>query len=560
MKTKWLSKKVASLMIAGSMIFSLVACGNEVENISKEQTGAIESTQKQQETPVTATEVGSVEITYPLQTDVEVSIWCGAQIAYCDEYSSWEESPFHTGLADKTGVTVDWRWISAGATEADAYNLLLLDEELPTIIYRSISANDATELLEDGIIHELTTELLETYAPNFWAYINDPANAAEKQAITTNDGAFYGLPLMRESDYNLTWIGPMVRQDWLDECGLSTPVTLEDWENMLIAFKEKYDCAPLAFRWAYPAQSGGIASGTGALGWATGMALRVRDGKVIVPQMEEAWVEELEVLHRWYENGLLDADAISMDNNAVRNKALENKLGVTIVPMSQATNLINDAKNANSDANWVGLEYPRTEAGAATSMIMTEAQRASVGTAVITSSATEEQLKVALQWLDYAYSEDGMMYWNFGEEGVSYQLNANGEPEFTDAIKNDPQGIDYASRRYSGQAGGAFGIQMASLVAAKNDPTVAAAVYKWIENTEASEHYMPGVTLTAEENEISSQYLTALMTYVDEEGMKFVTGDRDISTYDEFLKTMYTMGLQEVLDVWQAAYDRYMGN
>ena len=38
----------------------------------------------------------------------------------------------------------------------------------------------------------------------------------------------------------------------------------------------------------------------------------------------------------------------------------------------------------------------------------------------------------------------------------------------------------------------------------------------------------------------------------------FLTGQIDIDTeWDTFIKTLYDMGLQDVIDVYQAALDRY---
>lgn len=33
-----------------------------------------------------------------------------------------------------------------------------------------------------------------------------------------------------------------LRQDWLDELGMETPVTIDDWHDVLKAFKDNYNC------------------------------------------------------------------------------------------------------------------------------------------------------------------------------------------------------------------------------------------------------------------------------------------------------------------------------
>ncbi len=64
------------------------------------------------------------------------------------------------------------------------------------------------------------------------------------------------------------------------------------------------------------------------------------------------------------------------------------------------------------------------------------------------------------------------------------------------------------------------------------------------------------VSLTTEEQLEYNSYATDLETYASTEVMRFIIGERDLSTYDDFLETLYTMGLQEMTDIYQTAYDR----
>ena len=51
-----------------------------------------------------------------------------------------------------------------------------------------------------------------------------------------------------------------------------------------------------------------------------------------------------------------------------------------------------------------------------------------------------------------------------------------------------------------------------------------------------------------------------ITTYIDEEVVKFFVGDRDFSEYDVFIAKIKEMGIDDVLAVQQAAYDRYMNS
>ena len=65
--------------------------------------------------------------------------------------------------------------------------------------------------------------------------------------------------------------------------------------------------------------------------------------------------------------------------------------------------------------------------------------------------------------------------------------------------------------------------------------------------------------MTQEESEIYAAKAGDIGTYMEEYMGKVVDGTINIEdTYEEFLDNCYGMGLQDVLDVKQAAYDRYM--
>lgn len=162
-------------------------------------------------------------INYPLETEDQINIWSSANLKPVSTYLDWTESPFHTGLEKKTGVKVEWNFTTEGADEASAFNLLFTEDELPDVIFYYIGATEAQEYVEDGTIYDLS-EYLPQYAPDYWAYLNEHPDVMK--SVKTESGAIYGFGTFVESDYNKTFVGPVVRQDWLEECGLEVPVTL----------------------------------------------------------------------------------------------------------------------------------------------------------------------------------------------------------------------------------------------------------------------------------------------------------------------------------------------
>ena len=54
-------------------------------------------------------------------------------------------------------------------------------------------------------------------------------------------------------------------------------------------------------------------------------------------------------------------------------------------------------------------------------------------------SAQCRDVEAAARLLDYGYSQEGHMLYNFGIEGVSYTME-DGYPRYTELITNNPQG------------------------------------------------------------------------------------------------------------------------
>lgn len=552
--------KFLGITLAGTMALGLAACGNQ--NNAESTTGSNAGTVEQgssaaEESKAESTEVVEEELTYPLKDASKLSMWTYNQPPVASIYADWTESLYHIGLQENTGVEVEWIYPAAGANVDEAYNLMLTDEVLPNMITNDTSLSDALLLARDGMIYDLTDYLPE-YAPDYWEYLNSDPELL--RSVKADDGRIYGVYGHTEGDYNGTYIGPVIRQDWLKECGLDMPVTLEDWEEVLVAFKDKYNAK---FGFTKKRYHMGIASGTNAQatifaystidGWYVN-----KDGQIALGQMDEEWKESLEVLHRWYDMGLIDQDSFTMDDNALRAKVLNNEVGVSITALSQMTNWINDAQAQGTGADWVGMEYPRVAEGVATSRIQS-GSRTSATVTMITTTCSEEELITALKWLNYGFTEEGGMYINFGNEGETYTLDADGNPQWTDLIKNDPDGVSAAVKKYTGAHSGVVAtIQAADLVKLINAETSAAAVYEWIDNTDNSKYVVPKLALTEEESITYSDKFTPISDYCAEMALKFILGEESLDNFDAFIEKLHTMGVDECQAIQQAAYERYL--
>ena len=66
------------------------------------------------------------------------------------------------------------------------------------------------------------------------------------------------------------------------------------------------------------------------------------------------------------------------------------------------------------------------------------------------------------------------------------------------------------------------------------------------------------VTHTTDESETKSELESTIQTYCEECRLKFIVGDMDIEKdWDSYVTAVENMGLDELLEIYQAAYDRF---
>ena len=544
-------KQLLALALSAAMVIGMVGCGNEATKNTETQAVSKETETTQTKESETQTQVVEEELTYPLDSDETITMWTH-RLTLNSDYKSWEESPFHTGLSEKVGVKFEFSFPNEGQSSTDAYNLLMTEDVLPDVIFRAENNTNLTELEADGVIYDLTP-YLEEYAPDYWAAIT--SNPDIWRQVTNVDGKVLGFWAIK--DEPVITGGPQIRKDWLDAQGLQVPVTMEDWENVLTVFKEKYNAtlgyASTFFNTAF------FASGAGAFQTSQCKYFIDDNGKVQAAVLQPEWVEYMKILNRWYEAGLIDNDAVTMDVASVRTKAANNQIGASWGALSQLTNFNADAEATGSGSEWIGVSYPRSAAGEPTNWI--EASGLVITSAAcITTSCPEDKLITVIKALNYGYSEEGAMFWNFGEEGETYTLNSAGEPEWTDLVLNDPQGLNGAATRYGGAASAPIGYQLSTFTKMKNSQAAADAIDVWRDNTEAYDHYLQGMALTTEESAVYTDKQNALSTYISEMAQKFLMGTEslDDDNIAKFYAQLKTMRIEECVAIQQTAYERYL--
>ena len=150
----------------------------------------------------------------------------------------------------------------------------------------------------------------------------------------------------------------------------------------------------------------------------------------------------------------------------------------------------------------------------------------------------------------------------YGVEGLSYEYDGD-TPHYTEMMIDTSEGLTLSVNRALYCLAECDNIYYGSINT--NLETYTAAQVEALEfinsgNTDDAYVYPDGASMTTEENETYTSLIADLSTYMAEHVLKFVVGDEDMSEYQAFVDTLFDMGMQDAIDLKQAAYDRYMGS
>ena len=73
--------------------------------------------------------------------------------------------------------------------------------------------------------------------------------------------------------------------------------------------------------------------------------------------------------------------------------------------------------------------------------------------------------------------------------------------------------------------------------------------------------YPGAIALTAEQTAELAKWTgnnTELDQYIADMKVKFITGEEPLSNFDTYVANLERLGIQNIVDIWQAAYDAYM--
>lgn len=483
---------------------------------------------------------------------------CNDAELYEDVYKRLEDHPFMKRLTEATNVHVT----VVKPTESDPvsirsefWRMVAADDMTDMVTPYGFSFDDGSsldDLIEEEVFQRLN-EYVEVQMENF-NRLREWYGIIDKMMLTPQGNIVY-IPMLSGlvTDRNPSKSsGLVIRKDYLDAVGLDVPVTVDDWDAVLTAFKEKLGLeTPLAVGSLYttPFMDGDVF--VSCYGQASAFYTAQEDGKRVVRYggIEEGARRYAAMMRDWNDRGLIEMQ------NTSDLFADPGKVGAWV---GSVADIMWAADNTYDESfELVACPDPVLNEG---DRITTRGDDAAlIGTPQRYSTYVSyycENPALAVSWMDAMFSDTKYMEASYGIEGEDYVKNEDGTISFTDKITKDPGGV-------------AAGIvKNCFLQSPYRDPDVLVkygytdeahtACEVWSRAT--SEDLLPDMDFLSLAPEVIAAMKEANTQPIQTVYMMgFINGTIDLDRWDNYVAAMNDCGIDKVLPAYQAAYDRLAG-
>lgn len=546
------AKKLVALLLVLAMVLSLGACGNNASNDSSTSSQTSTSDSGDGSTAEEGDTAEPGEFKLPIVDEPVTLTYFNADDTNAAIITNdWNDNEFYQEMERRTGVHLDFETVSSADYQTN-FNLMIASGKLADLIYVGASyyAEGVDAAIDDGYFLDLTDKV-EEYMPNYNAIRT--SDIQYELLSTTDSGRLGAVYELRQSKQG-PWLGLWIRQDWLDDLGLDTPVTFDDYHEVLTAFKEeKGATAPLILNWS--GSDGEFGTMSGGLNVLNSWQLD-ETGKVNFGPYMDAWKEYVTIMHQWYEEGLIDPDFMATDERtADMAKVVTGASGLFAALYTMPS--VYEASSEDPNMNLAPVNPPVKNEGDEIHIRLRDSYT-SGNTAI---SADCENWEVALRYLDYLYTEEGALLANYGVEGDTFEFDENGDPVYTDKIVNNENGWTMTQTMASylcPSAGIANWSDWTRELAGV--PEKDQACYDVWSEADDTWRLPSSVSLTQEESTERAALYADISTIVKEQTAQFISGALDIeSNWDAYIASLESSGIERAIEITQAAYDRYVG-
>lgn len=392
-------------------------------------------------------------------------------------------------------------------------------------------------------------DLIDKYAPNYKKWLDKYPQI--KKAATLSDGKMYSFVSVDTIGGNAA--KQYINKKWLDKLGLSVPTTIDEFYNVLKAFKTqnpngKNGNDEIPFSYLNADQSRNfVISAFGYVG--TGMELDMRTNKMVWVPSTSNYREYLKFMNKIYKEGLLDPYVFSNQSADLVVKGKSNQLGCFSTAgafLVAGNELDNDytafgplTSSVNSQKMWYqfGRQFDPT---------------------VLIIPKTSKYAKEIVRWMDVFYDESTVPLQSNGIENTDWKWNDSAKTAWTFIVPKGMERENYrATLTYQAGLGGAvlsngFNLKDSSPETVKVNNE--AAIYRPF-----LREPLPVIQWTSDEMKTVKDLEAQINNYMATSEANFIKGSKDPNNdtdWNDHISTLNKINYQKLVSVYQGAVDR----
>lgn len=525
--------------------------------------GGSSSTASQESTPAASQETAPAESEEPESSSPseensflasEEALELTAHIHWGSVYVLGDDWTIEQEAARLTNVKLKGTASPMEGDSKQAFNLMIASNDIPDLV--GGNRDDINKYGIEGAFIPLN-DLIETQMPNFKKILD--ANPDVKGALTAADGNIYQIPCVYESLISEAWF---IRQDWLDKVNKKIPATVDELYDVLTAFVNedpngngKKDEVGLFTRLS-GANDNKVLSVMSLYGVSDYWHLN-KEGKVAIGLYTPEAKEAIKNASKWYNEGLIDPEIFTRGGTSRDMLFPENNGGVIHDWIPSTSGYNPKMQDLVPGFKLVGM-LPPVDSNGDQWEVSSRDKLNGAGWAISMNNKHPEE---SARYMDFWWTETGRRLSTYGIEGDTYTM-VDGVPTYTDKVLNASTPINDFMRKLGGQIEDIGYLHDASYENFMMDGEGVRAIeqYNGAGVVMKMNSKLPALSYSEKELATYTSKYPPCRTYMLEQLQKWVFDCSNIDAeYDNYMSTLSSMGMDELVAIQQDAYDRLMG-
>ena len=509
-------KRLTALILALVMVLALAAC--------------------------TDTKSADTASTEPLTKDdvIKITIMSHPSWPYREDWKSWEYA------AEGSGATLDVTAIP-NSDVGTKYSLMFASQDtLPDIVTFDYKQGSDRYAQQGALV---AFDDMAEYMPNYNAYVASldedtyNANVGLRKAY---DGKVYYSPVFgRERSQNVrAWL---YRKDIFDKHNLSLPTTFDELYEVCRKLKKLYpDSYPYCVRQKFTNLD--VTGPSWKEYWTTGFYYDYNAEKWCHGGTEDTMLEVITFYKKMIDAGLTPENFLTI-NTTSWQELIATDRGFIMPEYQTRIDFFNGmAKSNNPEFNLVAMIPPIADPE--TGVAMVNKYNVDPYGMSMCNTGDKKRMANAAKYLDWLYTDEAEVLMGWGKEGETYEVVDGKKVFITDDTNSQPNTL------YGFSTGGTFARIDPTAIEAMETESIASTREMVLGYTMPKANPASYLAFDEEEQKLRDEINTGISTYMEETITKFLLGQEPLSKWDEYVATMKEMGIDELLEIYETAYER----